>query len=285
MELIRVLENEEFEDYVALLTRLLRYEFETPRDKPNPHIRYVNILNGETIHHADLTPNDIHPNEPEPPHLSDIIHCPKQSYFKKIMGVSHNMRTLSYFFDGKAMHMMLQYLFDRYLPGRFLMENRTNVDDKIVFTPDIIDKEKNTIIEFKTARSPVINDAPRPDHIEQLKAYMAFTRIYNGVVLYHLITKEQENLFTAHRVQITPLEALEIREHWLKEAASLQFAVKNNNKHLARNIADDYSKNWMCNGYCDYLQYCDEGKAAVERIIQKRVEAKELRLAARKTKL
>jgi hypothetical protein len=280
-EVIRTTIQDQLEDYEKFVIDLLKKEFETPRDVENPNVEWNNVH--EYIH-SQLKQTPTYEQDPKI-HLSDLIHCPRQSYFKIILGVTHNERTLSYFFDGKAMHLMLQYLFDKYYPGRFTMENRTKVNDLLTFTPDIIDLEKNTIIEFKTARSPVINDAPRTDHVEQLKAYMAFTRIYNGVVLYHLITKEQENLFTAHRIQITPLEADIIRRTWLKEAESLQNAIKHNDKQLARHIADDYGKNWMCNGYCDYTQFCDEGKAAIERIIARRMEAKELRLASRKSKI
>ena len=111
---------------------------------------------------------------------------------------------------------------------------------------------------------------------------MAFTHIYNGVVLYHLITAQQENLFTAFQIQITPFEAMEIIEHWLDEAKSLSEAVKRNDKTLARHIANDPSKTWLCNGYCDYLGYCDEGKKAVDELIKRRTEAKALRIASKK---
>lgn len=280
-ELISVLKDQEFEDYVEFIVTLLKKEFENPRDTPNPNVNWKNV---EEYARSMLAEGKEAPTEKITAkiHLSDVIHCPKQSYFKIIMGVTHNLRTLSYFFDGKAMHLMLQYLFDKYYPGRFKMENKTQINDILTFTPDIIDLQKNTIIEFKTARSPVIVDAPRPDHVEQLKAYMAFTNIYNGVVLYHLITAEQENLFTAHRVQITPMEAERIRRHWLDEAEDLRYAIRNNNKQLARHIANDYSKNWMCGNYCIYTPYCPEGTAAVKRIIEKRAEAKALRIASKK---
>ena len=207
-------------------------------------------------------------------HLSDLIHCPRQSYFKVILGTTHNERTLAYFFDGAGIHMILQKLFDKYHPGRFKIENKTNINDVLTFTPDIIDTQTNTIIEVKTARSPVINYAPRPDHVEQLKAYMAFNGMSDGVVLYHLITKEQNNLFTQWSVHISAAEADSIRKHWLVEAAMLNSAIKHNDKNMARHIAGDNTKNWMCKGYCDYLQYCDEGKVAVDRIIERRAEAK-----------
>lgn len=250
MELIRVT-TQEFEDYETLLLDIMRKEYETPR---------------------------------EGIHLSDLIHCPRQSYFKVILGVKHNERTLAYFFDGAGIHMILQKLFDKYYPDRFKIENTQKIDGILQFTPDVIDTYTDTILEIKTARSPVIVDAPRPDHVEQIKAYMAFNNMYNGVVFYHLITAQQENLFTGHRVQITPIEAEKIRKHWLSEAEDLKFAIRHNDKTLARHIADDWGKNWMCNGYCDYLEYCDEGKAAVDRIIQRRAEAKQLRIASKKTR-
>lgn len=242
--------EKEFEDYSQLLIDILHREYETPRDGI---------------------------------HLSDLIHCPRQSYFKVKLGVKHNERTLAYFFDGKGIHMALQELFDKYYPGRFKIENKTNVNDILTFTPDVIDTYTDTILEIKTARSPVIVEAPRPDHVEQLKTYMAFSNIYNGVVIYHLITKEQKNLFTTHLVQITPLEAESIRKHWLSEAKSLKHAITHNDKRLARHIADNPDKTWLCNGYCDYVQYCDEGMRARDELIARRVEAKIARSASRKT--
>lgn len=251
-KLIRTTATEEFEDYEQLLMDVMRREFESPRSGI---------------------------------HLSDLIHCPRQSYFKVKLGVKHNERTLAYFFDGKGIHMVLQQLFDKYHPGRFKIENTKKINDLLEFTPDVIDTYTDTILEIKTARSPVIINAPRPDHIEQLKAYMAFNNMFNGVVFYHLITKEQKDLFTCHRVQITPLEAEMIRNYWLNEAEDLQYAIKRNDKTLARHIANNPAKNWMCNGYCDYVQYCPEGKAAVSQIIEARAASKEMRMANRKSRL
>lgn len=211
-------------------------------------------------------------------HLSDLIHCPRQSYFKVILGTKHNERTLAYFFDGKGIHMILQELLTKYYPGRFRVEDTKKINDILQFTPDIIDTETNTIIEVKTARSQVINYAPRPDHIEQIKAYMAFNAVLDGVIFYHTITKEQTNLFVQWPVHISAREAESIRKHWLSEAVLLQSAIKHNDKTLARHIADNQAKNWMCNGYCDYLEYCDEGKAAVSQIIEARTAAKMLKL-------
>jgi len=250
-ELISVLTQETFEDYEKLLLDILHEEYETPR---------------------------------EGIHLSDLIHCPRQSYFKVILGSKHNERTLAYFFDGAGIHLIMQKLFDKHRPNRFKVEDTKKINDILQYTPDIIDTVKNTILEVKTARSPVINYAPRADHVEQIKAYMAFNKTYNGVIFYHLITKEQNNLFTAHRIQITPLEAERIRAHWLQEAEDLQYAINHNDKTMARHIADDPSKRWMCNGYCDYLQYCTDGRRAVDQIISERAEKKELKLLAKTSK-
>lgn len=224
-------------DYKSLLLDVLHKEFESPR---------------------------------EGIHLSDLIHCPRQSYFKVILGAKHNERTLAYFFDGAGIHMILQKLFDKYYPGRFKIENTKKVNDILTFTPDIIDTETDTIIEVKTARSQIINYAPRPDHVEQLKAYMAFNAMSNGVVFYHTITKEQQNLFVQWPIHITAKESAEIRKHWLEEAENLRFAIKMNDKTLARHIANNPDKNWMCLGYCDYIEYCDEGRAVRKRIIDER---------------
>ena len=248
-QLIRVLEAEEFEDYEQLLLDILHREYESPR---------------------------------EGIHLSDLIHCPRQSYFKVILGAKHNERTLAYFFDGAGIHLIMQKLFDKYHPNRFKIENTQKINDILTFTPDIIDTYTNTILEVKTARSTVINYKPRADHVEQLKAYMAFNKTYNGVVFYHLITKEQTNLFTPYKIQITPLEAEEIRAHWLKEAESLQYAITHNDKNLARHIANDPAKRWMCNGYCDYVEYCPEGKRAVDDIIETRTLAKAAKISVKK---
>lgn len=230
----------EITDYVKLLYDCMRKEYEDPR---------------------------------EGVHLSDLIHCPRQSYFKSILGVKHNDRTLCYFFDGAGIHMILQKLFGKYHHDRFKIESTRKINDVLSFTPDVIDTETNTILEIKTARSPVINYSPRPDHVEQLKAYMAFCYIEKGVVFYHLITKEQNNLFTQWPIFLSKTDAAKIREHWLDEAQSLQFAIRMNDKTLARHIADNPAKNWMCGNYCDYTQYCDEGKAAVKRKIEASMSA------------
>ena len=89
-------------------------------------------------------------------HLSDLIKCPLQSYFKIQFGVKHNEKTLAYFFDGAGIHQTLQRLFDKYYPGRYLIENSRSVNGILTYTPDIIDTYTDRIIEFKTARSPVI---------------------------------------------------------------------------------------------------------------------------------
>ena len=203
-------------------------------------------------------------------HLSDLIKCPLQSYFKFQYGVKNNEKTLGYFFDGAGIHTILQKLFDKHYPNRFKIEDSRSVDGMLTYTPDIIDTETNRILEIKTARSPVITKEPRADHVEQLKAYMAFSGLSDGVVIYHLLTKEQQNLFTQWEIHITAKEADTIRKEYLKKSNQLREAIDKKTPEILDKAADNPDKRWLCNGYCDYVDKCPAGQAATKQLIEER---------------
>ena len=81
----------------------------------------------------------------------------------------------------------------RTYPGRFLVEHEIKYKE-FVGHPDLIDVKDNVVIELKTVKTAYAltvgksTAQPKKDHIKQIMCYMAATGIYDGVIIYHVLS-------------------------------------------------------------------------------------------------
>ena len=253
-------------------------------------------------------------------HLSDIVGCPRQSAFKTIKGWIVNERTAYNFADGEAIHRFFEDIITQDEdPNRYEIEKTQWINKFLEFTPDIFDKWTETVIDIKTSRTDKPQYRPYDENIEQITAYMAFKDAKSGVLLYHILTAEQELLTVQWRIRvvstkqltdyinriifITPHDLVTDKKYWLEEAESLKYAIEQKNPYLAkprpamevlnadekdlfqRKIIAKPTYAWHCDKrYCQFIDYCTEGYQAREKIIRIRTEDKEARLAAKRTR-
>lgn len=251
-------------------------------------------------------------------HLSDALGCPRQTIFKAVKGWEVNERTAYNFGDGEAIHKFFEEIITQDEdPNRFEVEKTQWVNKFLEFTPDIYDTWTKTVIDIKTSRTEKPKYKPYDENVEQLTAYMAFKNAKSGVLLYHILTAEQELLTIQWRIRVvakkeltdyinriifvTPKDLEDAKEYWIKEAFNLKHAIDQKNPYLAsprpamevlnadendilqrKTIArPNYA--WHCDKrYCQFIDYCNEGYNAREKIIRIRTEDKEVRLTAKK---
>lgn len=245
-------------------------------------------------------------NKPRPGiHGSNLLYCLRKAVFEKLED-SYDLddNTIHTFGNGKAWHEHIQNILTRTYPGRFLVEHEL-VNDGIIYHPDLIDVRNNVIIELKTVKTAyalgvsaykefmsALNELkadglteselarevaketeifrkkckPKPDHVNQIRLYMAVAGIYNGRIVYHpLSTEELEP--ELHEFTVTITDEVE-RELILKNAKTKATMLANaveRKDPLSINVDDivnDWGKNWMCWKYCPYVWQCPEGLRA-----------------------
>lgn len=251
-------------------------------------------------------------------HLSDIVGCPRQSAFKAIKGWTVNERTAYNFGDGEAIHKFFEDIIQLDEdPNRYEIEKTQWINKFLEFTPDIFDKWTETVIDIKTSRTDKPQYRPYEENIEQITAYMAFKDAKSGVLLYHILTAEQELLTVQWRIRVvvkkeltdyvnriiyvTPENLKGAKIYWLDEAKDLKYAIDQKNPYLAKprpamevlnaDENDPFQRKtiarptyaWHCDKrYCQFIDYCTEGYRAREKIIRIRTEDKEAKLLSKK---
>ncbi|MPZ05700.1 MAG: Dna2/Cas4 domain-containing protein [Nitrososphaeraceae archaeon] len=191
-------------------------------------------------------------------HVSDVCLCPRQKVFRKIDQLPIDVKTVSIYSAGKAMHEAIQLLF---LSDKRTFEREKYVEyDDIQGSVDIYDRRRNIPLEFKTSRASDIKE-PKSFHVEQLKYYMAMLAAPEGYILYQLLMHFGQTPFKSFRITMNAQERINQRERLVMEINSLKRAMEAGDPSLARSVRQDLDLQWMCKD-CPYSIECKRMESA-----------------------
>lgn len=222
-------------------------------------------------------------------HNSDIMGtCPKKSAFTALDKHRRlSKRSKNYFFSGEAIDEKLRKMFTDKVPGHYDTAKTVSLGP-ITGRPDLYDIDRNCVIEIKsTDPSKFVTKLPRSHQMDQLMGYMAMLDCPNGVLWYYILTRKQDDGFwEEYHITLNAEECQEIRNQMLDDAMRYEAAIHYKNPDLARNVASDTEDfEWLCKGYCDYVDLCPQGYAVKEKYFAKFVKplAQQLRDSVAKT--
>ena len=176
-------------------------------------------------------------------HVSDVLYCLRESYFRKVDPKPHSLRTLGFFVDGARRHEVLQELLN--------VEAEVKVSKHGVFgTIDmVVDGFSKAPVEIKSTRSKYDISS---HYLTQLGFYAVMVGVNEGYLViqrilgdipwefYHVVWSEEE---------IRDLdECLRVRSILLREAFE--------NRNPARLPKVTNLMEWKCR-FCDYREECE----------------------------
>lgn len=214
--------------------------------------------------------------------VSDLIYCLKKSALSKKDGSYHedDENTIHTWNNGKFWHEGVQSRLIKSDLSRYLVEHGIKYKD-IEGHPDIIDTRDQEIYELKTIKNAYAltypstkiipstmstkdsGAKPKDHHMQQLKAYMAISGIYDGRILYHpLSTVEGEKELYEFTVTIDEEEAKLILSNLLKRKKTME----ENPETDVKRVTASWDENWQCL-YCPYAtqEICPDGFSIAER--------------------
>jgi hypothetical protein len=98
-------------------------------------------------------------------HVTDVVMCPRQRVYQKIVRLPIDAKTVSIYSAGKAIHEAIQWLF---FSDKRTFEREKYIEyQDIQGSVDIYDRRRNIPLEFKTTRASDIKE-PKSFHVEQL---------------------------------------------------------------------------------------------------------------------
>lgn len=204
-------------------------------------------------------------------HVSDIVLCPRETYYRHTNPQPINKFELSHFFVGQSYHVAIQVL-AKNDPDRYVAEEPVKGDGGFIEAHiDLYDKIDNICYEIKTIRKGTVlanltDEIIRNDkefNINQLKMYMALKGAAFGIILYVMIQDYNEP-FKEFPVTMTSEERADMLQYMESEMAALQYAIDTKDAAKARHIAYDPKLNWKCL-YCKYKTECKLVNAIEER--------------------
>ena len=99
-------------------------------------------------------------------HVTDVVMCPRQKVYRQIDRLPIDVKAVSIYSVGKAMHEAIQLLF---LSDKRTFEREKYIEfEDIQGSVDIYDRRRNIPLEFKTTRASDIR-GPKSFHVERAK--------------------------------------------------------------------------------------------------------------------
>ena len=173
-------------------------------------------------------------------HVSDLIFCLKESFFRRKNPIPPTDIQLGYFLDGARRHVLIQNLHGA--------EAEKQVENYGIHgTIDILD---GFPIEIKTTRW--LKDDVPPHYLRQLAYYMVLTDKRRGKILIHnLNAKKDSPVFVSFDVTLTEKEFEEHKKDLLARKARLELALMNDS---VENLSTP-NEAWKCST-CQYKIRC-----------------------------
>jgi len=184
-------------------------------------------------------------------HVSDLVYCLREAYWKKKDPQPQTVKTLSFFVDGARRHEALQELLD--------VDSEVEVEKYgVVGHVDMLEEDLFNFIpvEVKTTRSQ--NSLPE-HYLKQLGFYAVLLGVKSGcLVIQRLINEDPWEFYL---VEWTHEEITELEEEMKHKASLLQNALKNETPEILPKA--EQTMNWKCQN-CLYKQRCGDETDATE---------------------
>lgn len=169
-------------------------------------------------------------------HVSDLVLCLREAYFRKVDPKPHTEKTLSYFTDGASRHLALQ--------GLSTYKREVKIERwGVIGSADLL---ANTVIEYKSTRA----QNAIPDHYtRQLGYYVCmFGKDYGFLIVQRLLG---ETPWEFYKVQYSRPELEFFSREIQKKARILRSALENHNPLLVPGT----DEKWKC-GNCLWRDDC-----------------------------
>jgi len=177
-------------------------------------------------------------------HVSDLVYCLREAYFRKTEPVDPTLKQLGFFVDGARRHKVLQDLLD--------VEEEVEVEKYGVVGH--IDVLLDAPVEIKTTRAR----NALPDHyLRQLGFYAAMMNARRGYLVVQRINAP-EDPWEFYLVEWTEDEIREIDEDMKRRANLLRAALKLNDPSMLPEIEEDMR--WKCRN-CLFHEHCKQRTA------------------------
>ena len=173
-------------------------------------------------------------------HVSDLIYCLRQSFYRKNYPKPHSTKTLQFFVDGARRHEALQELLG--------VDSEVKVKKfGVVGSIDIL---TNYPVEIKTTRAKNV----LPSHyFKQLGYYCIMCGVSEGYLIVQRINCKNNNPWEFYHIQWNKEEITKLENELREKAKLFSEAMENKNPCLLPKI--EQSMRWKCR-YCSYQNEC-----------------------------
>jgi len=172
-------------------------------------------------------------------HVSDLVYCLREAYYRKIEPVDPTLKQLGFFVDGARRHRVLQELLD--------VESEVKVERYGVVGH--IDVLLDGPIEIKTTRAR----NALPDHyFRQLAYYAVMMNVKHGYLVIQRINAA-EDPWEFYRVEWSEEEIKEFDSELKRRADQLRAALNFHDPSMLPEIED--AMRWKCRS-CLYRERC-----------------------------
>ena len=171
-------------------------------------------------------------------HVSDLVYCLREAYFRKTNPVAFTEKQLGYFVDGARRHGELQNL----------LGVQKEVEVERFGVQGTIDVLLDKPCEIKTTRAR----SSLPDHYF---TQLGFYCVLNGTCSGYLVVQRllNENPWEFYIVEWTPEEITSLEEEMKGKATLLREALALQDFHILPKA--DSKLSWKCHG-CSYSDQC-----------------------------
>jgi len=180
-------------------------------------------------------------------HVSDLVYCLREAYFRKVEPAEPSLKQLGFFVDGARRHRVLQELLG--------VESEVEVEKYgVVGHVDIL---LDAPVEIKTTRAR----NALPDHyFRQLGYYAVMLDVPRGYLVIQRLNNDSPWEF--YRVEWSK-EELQLLDRELKYRADLlRVALNFRDFHMLPRVEESMA--WKCRN-CPYRDKCREEKACLRR--------------------
>ena len=180
-------------------------------------------------------------------HVSDLVYCLREAYFRKIEPVDPTLKQLGFFVDGARRHKVLQEI----------LGVECEVEVKRYGVVGHIDVMLDAPVEIKTTRAR----SALPDHyFRQLGFYAVMMNARHGYLVIQRLNAA-EDPWEFYRVEWTEEEIKEIDRELKRRADQLRAALNFHDPSMLPEIEEDMR--WKCRS-CLYRERC-KGRIQHER--------------------
>ena len=177
-------------------------------------------------------------------HVSDLVYCLREAYYRKTDPQPHTETELMFFVDGSRRHIAIQELHGK----------ASEVKVQWGGVKGTIDILEDCPVEIKTTRAR----AALPEHyFRQLGYYCAMLNMQRGTLLIQRINN-LENPWESYRVEWTRRELERLRREIREKRELLERALQTGDpKILPKSDLPTYNgEPWKCR-YCRYREKCE----------------------------